>query len=514
MCSLVFLCARKVVSDHSSIHKALDFIPKELYPVLFKAAFIDKKTLVLRDLVHRWPFTVLSFRKLLEDTNKHEFSTTAKEEPSKLCVQTVILGVIANLNEGLALGDKEHNTRRHQLRLLDMTGLQDGGINDDPQTMSLWSRTVTLAKACIEVSKRQCEEAKRAWKRRKGMGSTLVAANAPDDQLYVEVRVDLFVNSTSYGVLREALQVSTSSPLRLKCRDFRAEELSIRSTVGLLELLDSASVRQVDLRFNNLGLSGLNMLLPYMAKFPSLLSLKLPYNNIDVRRLSVEMEKGLQSFATEIGRLSSLKELNLGASRLSGRLRQLLGGLNNPLESLELAFCHLLPSDISYLSESIHVPSLKKLDLSGNNLSELLLHPFQRLISRVSASLLYLDIMECKLTDTHLEAILPSIYLCSKLRYLGIFCNPISCQGLKTFVLRSTPLHDLQLVIYPYPVDCYSESLPWPTSLCSFQDTCFIEEKMSQFTVDLHRIVEEAHRTDVVWTTDLYKHRTLEYLNL
>lgn len=510
MCSLVFLCAQKVVSDHSSIRKALDFIPKELYPVLFKAAFVDKKTLVLHDLVHRWPFSVLSFQKLLQNTGGPD----SQEKPSKLCVQTVILGVIAYLNESLKLGDQQHNARRQQLRLLDMTGLQDGGI--DPEAVSLWSQTVTLAKACIEASKRQCEEAKCAWKRRKGMGNTLVPAPAPvpEDQMYVEVRMDLFVNSTSAGVLKEALQVSTSSPLRLKCRDFRAEELPIRSTVELLELLDSGSVRQVDLRFNNLGLPGLNMLLPHMAKFTGLLSLKLPYNNIDVRRLSAEMDKGLQSFATELGRLSSLKELNLGSSRLSGRLRQLLSGLRNPLESLELAFCYLLPSDMSYLSESIHVSSLKKLDLSGNNLSDLLQHPFQRLLSQASSTLLYLDIMECKLTDQHLGVILPSLCLCKKLRYLGIYWNPVSCQGLKTLLLHTIPLLDLQLVIYPYPVDCYDDSLPRHPSMTHYRHGIFRHEKLAELAGDLHLMLAEAQRTDMIWTSELYKENELEYLNL
>uniref|UniRef100_A0A8C3T721 Leucine-rich repeat-containing protein 14 n=1 Tax=Chelydra serpentina TaxID=8475 RepID=A0A8C3T721_CHESE len=435
MHSLVFLCAQKVVSHHSTVHGALEFIPKELYPVLFKAAFMDKRTLVLQDLVQTWPFPVLSFQKLLRKC-QHCDRALLQEKPNKLCVQTVILGVVAYLNE------------------------------------------------CT----------KRTSKRRKGPYSSSVTL-PPPQPVSVEVHVDLFVNSTSYGVLKDALQNNANSVLRLKCRDFRAEELPIASTVGLLEFLDPTGVRQVDLRFNNLGLSGLRVILPHMAKFTNLVSLKLPYSNIDVRRLSAGMEGSLHYFATQLSRLSCLKELNLGSSRLSGKLRQLLGDLQGPLESLELAFCYLLPNDLAYLSQSLHTPTLKKLDLSGNNLSDSLLQPFQHLLEEASSSLLHLDIMECRLMDIHLESLFPALCRCSQLRYLGVFGNPLSARGLKNLLQRTMGLLYLQLVIYPYPVDCYSENLPWVSA-------------------ELQQMLLTASRTDVVWTTNLCRHNTLDYFNL
>ncbi|NXW52744.1 LRC14 protein, partial [Nyctiprogne leucopyga] len=78
-----------------------------------------------------------------------------------------------------------------------------------------------------------------------------------------------------------------------------------------------------------------------------LLSLKLPYSNVDVRRPATDV--GLRCLAAQLGRLNQLKELNLGSSRISGKLRQLLGDLQTPLESLELAFCYLLPGDFTFL---------------------------------------------------------------------------------------------------------------------------------------------------------------------
>ncbi|KAL8181505.1 UNVERIFIED_CONTAM: Leucine-rich repeat-containing protein 14 [Gekko kuhli] len=505
MHSLVFLCAQKVVSHHATLRGALGFLPKDLYPVLFKAAFMDKRTLALQDLVQTWPFPVLSFQKLLRKC-QHCERALIRERPNKLCIQTVILGVVTYLIK--MLEDRHRSkSRGPRLQILDMTGLQDEG--QGPETMSLWSRTVTLAKACLDVSKQQSKCIKRASKRRKGPYSSAMAL-PPPQPVCVDVWVDLFVNSTSYGVLKDALQINSSNALRLRCRNFRVEELSIASTVGLLEFLDPAGVRQVALHFNNLGLSGLRVVLPHLAKFTNLVSLKLPYSNIDVRRLTVGMEGSLQYFATQLSRLACLKELNLGSSRLSGKLTQLLGDLQSPLESLELAFCYLLPNDLAYLSQSLHTPALKKLDLSGNNLSDCLLQPFRILLAEASATLLHLDIMECRMMDTHLATLLPALCRCSRLRYLGVFGNPVSSKGLKNLLHQTLGLLDLKLVIYPYPVDCYGEDLPWPPTSSNLLDSSVDEEKFSRVNNELQQMLLSANRADAVWTTNLCRFNSLD----
>ncbi|KAJ7316645.1 hypothetical protein JRQ81_002807 [Phrynocephalus forsythii] len=509
MHSLVFLCAQKVVSHSALLKDALSFIPKELYPVLFKAAFLDKRKESLKQLVETWPFPVLSFQRLLRKCQHCEYALI-QEKPNKLCIQAVIEGVVTYLIK--MLETRRPSKRKKQwLKVLDMTGLQDEG--QGPESMSLWSRTVTLARACLEVSKQQNKHKRRRSKRRKSPYSK-PAAPLTSPPASVDVWVDLFVNSSSYGVLKEALQVNGSNALRLRCRDFCAEELSIASTVGLLEFLDPVGVRQLDLRFKNLGLSGLRVVLMYLAKFTNLASLKLPYSNIDVRRLTVGMEGSLQYFTTQLSRLPRLKELNLGSSRLSGKLRQLLGELQNPLESLELAFCYLLPCDFAYLSQSLHVPALKKLDLRGNNLSNTLLQPFLNLLSEATSTLLHLDIMECCLLDLQLNALLPVLSRLSRLRYLGVFGNPISTTGLKNLLHCTLPLLDLRLVIYPYPVDCYADDLPWPPTASHLLNGLVDEEKFSRVRNELQQMLLSANRADAVWTTNLCRHNSLDYFSL
>lgn len=188
--------------------------------------------------------------------------------------------------------------------------------------------------------------------------------------------------------------------------------------------------------------------------------------------------------------------------------------LRSPIESLELAFCYLLPNDLAYLSQSLHTPALKKLDLSGNNLTDCLLQPFQGLLTEAASTLLHLDIMECRLMDTHLNSLLPALCRCLRLRYLGIFGNPISAKGLKNLLHRTVGLSDLQLVIYPYPVDCYGEDLPWPPTSSNLLNGSVDEEKFSRVNNELQQMLQSANRLDVVWTTNLCRHNSLDYFSL
>ncbi|XP_044514257.1 leucine-rich repeat-containing protein 14-like [Gracilinanus agilis] len=490
MQSLLALCAVQVTRHQKMACRALASLPRELYPALFRAAFMYGRTLVLQALVQTWPFPCLSFRQLLP----HPKQMGWPKRPRRESVQAVILALLAPAPR-----------RKPQLRVLDMTGFLDASCGQDPTTMSMWARSVAVARTCLSAQT-QARAAQRLAKRRKLDPQASVTSP-------VEVHTDLLVNRTSYNVLKEALQTSTSGPLRLRCRDLWAEELSGPSTVALLELLDPVCLRQVDLRFNNLGLSGLCTVIPHMAKFTHLLSLKLQYSNVDVRQLTAEAEGSFQRFVSAIGQLKSLKELNMGSSRLSGRLYQLLSCLQSPLESLELPFCALLPGDLSYLAQSPHATHLKKLDLSGNKLSGDHLGPFQILLREASATLLCLDITECQLMDAHLINTLPTLCRCTHLRYLGLYGNPVASAGVKTLLEQSQVLPELQLIVHPVPVDCYKD-LPWPPSSASLLEGTVDEEKLASVQAELQQLQQAIQRHDVLWTMDIYGHSSFDYFSL
>uniref|UniRef100_UPI00398F59CC leucine-rich repeat-containing protein 14-like isoform X2 n=1 Tax=Pristiophorus japonicus TaxID=55135 RepID=UPI00398F59CC len=512
MHSLVFFCAQKVIADHASTRKALDYIPREIYPVLFKAAFLDLRTLVLRDVVQRWPFSILNFSTILKRC-KHCDRDVIREKPNKQCLQAVIMGVKDYLLNELRQNRGPTNRKHRLLRVVDLTGLQDDGDRQDTDTIGQWSRTVALAKACIEISRTSRRDEYNSSKRRKGKGGTRLEG-ACDSFLSVEIHANLFVTGNSYATIKDALQMGKTSPLCLKCRDLRAEELSAKKTVCILELLDTLVLRKIELRYNNLGLCGLSTVFPCLPTFVNLISLKLPYSNIDVRHMTSEMEESFQNMVSVFSQLPNVKELNLASSRLSGRIRELLSVLQKPLESLELAYCYLLPNDATYLANSHHAPFLRKLDLSGNNLSDVLLSPFCQFLQQASTSLVYLDIMECRVMDRQLSSFLPALRQCSQLQYFSCFCNPISSEGLKALLHTAVQLPALKIVVHPIPVDCYEEGLPWPPSTYDLIDYSIDQEKLSRVDAELNEIRLKAVRTDIVTTVELYNDFSLDILQL
>ncbi|XP_051630629.1 leucine-rich repeat-containing protein 14-like [Manacus candei] len=516
MDSLLFLSARRIVALHP-----LPAVPPHLYPALFQAAFLDGRLQVLQDLVAEWPFPVLNFQRIVGVGSRE----LLRDHSSKLCIQSVIGAVVEQIR--LDLEEPGRHSSRCRLRVLDVTGLPDDATTGrGPDGMSVWSGTVALAKACVEVSKHHRESRefqRRGAKRHKGRSgaataaaATTATAAAPSPRSAgVDVHADFFVNRTSYGILRDALQTGNAGPLRLRCREFQAEKLSVDGIVSLLKSLDPAGVRRVDLRFRNLGLTGLSVVLLHLSQFPDLRSLKLQYSNVDVRRSTPELVLGIRCLARELGKLPSLKELNLGSSRLSGNLRQVLCELQAPLESLELAFCSLLPADFAFLSQSFHAPALKRLDLSGHDFSQALLEPLRQLLEETSASLLHLDLMECRLTDSHLDSLLASLRRCSRLRFLGLFGNALSTAGLRELLWKTVAFPELRLVVYPVPVDCYKPGLHQRRSGSRWiLEERLDRERLGAASAELARMLESSGRSDVVWTYNPYGHGALDYFSL
>ncbi|NXB53720.1 LRC14 protein, partial [Leucopsar rothschildi] len=480
MDSLLFLCARCIIAQ-----RPLPALPAHLYPVLFQVAFLDRKPLVLRDLVAAWPFTELNFQWLVGHRE------LPWDRDCNLCVEAVIQAVVAQLVEPSLYSS---------LRILDITGL--------PAGFPSWCSTKALAKAFVEVSRYQQEFPRRRSKRHKGCtGAVTAAPQTPG----VDVHADLYVYSASYRILRDALQTGAADLLRLKCREFKARNMPASEIVTLLESLDPSCLRRVDLPFKNLGFTGLSVILPHLSRFPELRSLRLRDSNVDLRDLTPQLASRIRCVARQLGMLPNLRELDLGYSRFSRNLHQILGDLQAPLESLELAFCSLVPADLAFLSQSFHAPALKRLDLSGHDFSQGLLEPLRLLLEETSASLLYLDLMFCGMADSHLEALLPTLRRCSRLRYLGLCYNSLSMAALKDLLQKTLELPDLKLVVYPHPGDCYRLE---PSEFGRGFREVVHEELLAAATAEISQLLENSGRTDIVWTDNPCSHEALDYFSL
>lgn len=87
--SLVNLCAREVVSDHSLSHSWLKSVPRELYTPLLEAAITGYRPLAVGELVQRWPERTLR----VGGWKKHGHSP-----PNRLCIQALLLAVVRGLS--------------------------------------------------------------------------------------------------------------------------------------------------------------------------------------------------------------------------------------------------------------------------------------------------------------------------------------------------------------------------------------------------------------------------------
>ncbi|XP_040022843.2 leucine-rich repeat-containing protein 14 isoform X1 [Gasterosteus aculeatus] len=539
--SLVSLCAREVVRDHSSSPCWLRWVPRELYRPLLDASFAGCRPLAVGELVQRWP------ERTLRVGRRRKPGQTG---PNRLCVQALLLAVVRGMSD-----------KRCALQVLDLCGLQgdEGGMGDP---MGGWSLTVALCTMVVQARTR-AQRAQRERKRLSGLqrekgvkrergekshadelgghdtekldpcgaveeeelipgvrrrmeverkrdtlapGSAGSGRDAEDKEVNAEVsvhvRADLFVNARSWERVRGAL--SALGPLRLQCRYLRVEEVSVTSIKTLLGLLPRQGLLGIDVRYSSLGVAGLAELLPLLATFPALSSLRLHYCNLDFRRDHVGQDEALRDLSQGLTQLQELRRLSLTALRLPGQLRVLLSSLPQPLEILELPYLSLSPADLAYLSCSHHASTLQQLDLSENRLDENTLASIRRLLSQAAGGLQHLSLSGCGLTDGLLGLLLPSLGGCRALKSLALALNPLSVAGLVDLVRMAVRMPSLRQLLYPNPLEDYQPGLPdLPSSAQLLDWPLDAVTDINVTSSQLNRVLLESGRSDLFLTCDL-----------
>ncbi|KAG8009526.1 Leucine-rich repeat-containing protein 14 [Nibea albiflora] len=530
--SLVSICAREVVSDHSSSPCWLRWVPRELYRALLEAAFAGCRPLAVGELVQRWPE-----RTLRVGGPRKEGQTV----PNRLCIQALLLAVVRGLSD-----------QRCALQVLDLCGLQgdEGGMGDphgrlaragaqraqrregerERKRFSALEREKDVKRergrwksgngdeasaegngpgmgSCgilgeEELAKGVRRRMEMERKREPGSGGVRQAAEDVSSDVLVHVRADIFVNARSWERVRGAL--TTLGPLKLQCRYLRVEEISVSNIRTLLDLLPHQGLLCIDIRYSSLGVAGLAELLPLIATFPALNSLRLHYCNLDFRRDHHGQEEALRDLSLGLARLQALRRLSLTALRLPGQLRVLLSSLPQPLEILELPYLSLSPADLAYLSCSHHASTLQQLDLSENRLDETTLPSIRRLLYQASSSLQHLSLSGCGLTDGLLGLLLPSLGGCLALKSLALALNPLSMAGLMDLVRMAARMPSLRHLLYPNPLEDYQPGLPDLPSSAQLLDWPLDEAtEINMTSSQLNRVLLDSGRSDLFLTCDL-----------
>ncbi|XP_077159813.1 leucine-rich repeat-containing protein 14B [Paroedura picta] len=479
MRSLRFLSAEVLVSDAQRIRKNLGYIAHNLFPLLFKAGYLQEQGDVVHDLVENWPLPELNLGKLLGRTADHQ--EDIRSRACHVCLSSCLAGLrdyVLNCSSPYA----------KRLKTVDLTGIRDVEVQlcKCQKTLGRWARTELLCKICfdllVEIERRPlglCES-----------------------EISVDVLVELFVTERSYELAVQALFLRHHSPLKIHCVAFRADNLAPRKLFYIIKLAEPSLLRRFEVVHNvRLEMEHLQVLLNNVC-FPQLTALMLPARTFDVRRFTPEDEATLASTGEKLSQMTQLTELGLPFSTLTGRIRKLLSPLKTPLKVLDVSNCSLNHADMAYLANSLHSNHLEVLDISGHDVTDLYPSTFFKLLSHSSRTLKHLTLEECNIQDIHLNMLILGLAPCRKLEELKFLGNPLSSRGLKGLFTIFVDFPRLKYIEFPVPKDCYPNDISYPIDDADLLK--FDHQKYERVVEELHVILLEAKREDIKASTPLF----------
>lgn len=140
----------------------------------------------------------------------------------------------------------------------------------------------------------------------------------------IDVYLNGFITGRNYELVAQAFLLLRYCPLKLHFVSFRADSLTLKQLFYVLRLAEPESISKLEV-VHNVPLEAIHLeVLLSRVDFPKLKSLTLPAGALDIRRLGSDDEDLLATVGNLLAQLSSLTELCVGFSILTGHLRRLL----------------------------------------------------------------------------------------------------------------------------------------------------------------------------------------------
>ncbi|XP_021484583.1 PRAME family member 8-like isoform X1 [Meriones unguiculatus] len=418
--TLLKLARQALLRDETLDMSALDKLPMELFPVLFKEALIGRHTATVKAMVAAWPFPCLPVGALMKTPDLETF-------------QAVLAGVDMWLQ-------RKFHPRRGKLQVLDLrkehhefwsiwAGKEDGDCSaktpDEHQVVKVFPRY--------------------ALRRRLKVVADLCLRFSLDEE--------------QASLLQWAQQRMDS--LQFCCMKMTIWALPLYAIKEVLNVFHPEHIEELELNveWNVFTLAQFAPCLGQMRNLHKFFLAPIYRNTFHISNRTRDREEThVRKIISQFSKLNCLQHLCMyGINFIKDHMTQILRCLMTPLETLSVTHYQISQSDLNCFSWCQKLFQLKHLDMKGVILFDLDLIPLQVLLENVADTLQSLDLKGCRMKDSQLTVLIPVLSKCSQLSKVSFYDNEFSMSILMDFLQHTANLSKMNVEQYSAPLECYDE---------------------------------------------------------
>ncbi|XP_045145422.1 melanoma antigen preferentially expressed in tumors-like [Echinops telfairi] len=431
------LAIQNLLHNEVSAIDSLQWLPRQLFPPLFKAAIARRCSQTLKAMVGTWPFSCLPLGALM-----------AHRQPDLYILQVTLDGLDALLAQKI-------RPCRCKLQVLDLR--KNNKITLEDLGYGIWARD------CVRSSQ-EPEDTQHPRKKQKVECSRIEEQLLGPLQVMIELRVAQSGLDESLNLLIDRVEQSKGL-LQLCCTklSFETRLPQFELTDKILKLVRLDCVQELIVRgtWDRSTMASFVLYLGQMVNLRILLLFEVSVYFRYSQTQAQDQENLLVQFTSQFLRLHQLKKLYLEAvSFLKDNLGKVLRNLQTSLEALCITDCSISNVDLVCLSLCPNTSHLRSLNLSHVILSDLNMYFLKVLLEKTSDTLLFLDMYGCRLTDSQVICLLPALRHCTQLLRLRFSGSPVSMAVLEVLLRDMVPLCKFLFLEFPVPEECYLDNPP------------------------------------------------------